>query len=164
MIPYLNIWTLFSQPFFFSSFLQKIAEKSKTLLPTGQRSTKQVISCISMFNGKYIAKKRLFSNPTNDAEECGAPPLPTWKTLRCFSNRNVWHLWRRKIQDPIKKKAYVNLFNYFLLFCSIRCFFFHSGWEFCHLWNVSKRSPVSPSFRLSEITLQVQIHRSKRDF
>lgn len=34
--------------FFFFSFLQKIAEKSKALLPTGQRCTKQVNSCVSL--------------------------------------------------------------------------------------------------------------------
>lgn len=65
MISSLNICILFSEPFsfffflfsflcfflielnFIFLFLQKIAEKSKALLPTGQRSSKQVSSCVS---------------------------------------------------------------------------------------------------------------------
>lgn len=141
----LNIWTLlshFPSDFFFFSFQQKIAEKSKSLLPTGQRSTKQVSSCV--FGSKYNTKKKLFSNPSNDAEELGAPPLPTLKPVRWFSNRDVWCLWRWRITG-LREKDLCKSCLIILCFSVLVGLFFHSWGEFCLLWNISKSSPT-PSF------------------
>lgn len=80
--------------------------------------------CVSVFDSKYTAKKGLFSNPTNDAEEHSAPPLPSLKPVRWFSNRFMTSL---EVEDTgPRKKDICNTCLIILCFSVLMGLFFPS--------------------------------------
>lgn len=97
--------------------------------------------------------------------------LKSLELLHCL-HWNQWDVFAVEIVTSMEvednrtreKKDLYKTWLIILCFSVLMGPFFHSWWEFCLLWNISKSSPTPPfpgrwACRWSEITFQGQFHR-----